>query len=262
MKLFLFIICLSAHAVLASQDFNAYEKHYFNAPLLNMPYLYMRPLHAEPLKKYPLLIFLHGANQRGFDNERPLLIGGAFFSRDSIRNKYNSYILFPQCPEIDTWAYFETTSDPQTGKVTALNFPFKKQPTEVSQVLMQLLDSLVKSDAIDPDRIYIAGLSQGGMGVLDLIARYPDRFAAGVSMCGAGNVTTTKLFAQKVPLWLFHGEKDDIIPVDFSRSYYKRLTRLHADVQYTEYLNVLHNCWINAFKTAEWVDWMYHWHKS
>ena len=144
MKLFLFIICLSAHSVLAAQDLNAYEKHYFNAPLLNMPYRYMRPLHAEPLKKYPLLIFLHGANQRGFDNERPLLIGGAFFSRDSIRNKYNSYILFPQCPEIDTWAYFETTSDPQTGKVTALNFPFKKQPTEVSQVLMQLLDSLVK----------------------------------------------------------------------------------------------------------------------
>ena len=81
-------------------------------------------------------------------------------------------------------------------------------------------------------------------------------------MCGAGDVSTAKLFAQKVPLWLFHGEKDDVIPVDFSRSYFKRLTRLHAEVKYTEYPGVFHNCWINAFKAADWVDWLYHWHKS
>ena len=262
MKIFFCIMCFALQLILAAQDLNAYEKHYFDAPLLNMPFRYMRPLHADASQKYPLLIFLHGANQRGFDNERQLLIGGAFFSRDSIRNKYNSYVLFPQCPEIDTWAYFETSGDPLSGNTVSLKFPFNKQPTDVSKVLMQLLDSLLRTDAIDPNRIYIAGLSQGGMGVLDLIARYPERFAGAVSMCGAGDVSTAKLFAQKVPLWLFHGEKDDIIPVDFSRNYYKRLTRLHAEVKYTEYPGVLHNCWIHAFKTAEWVDWLYHWHKS
>ena len=204
MKLFFSLIFILGFILSYSQDLNLYEKHYFNAPQLNMSYRYMRPMQQNPSQKYPLLIFLHGANQRGFDNERQLLIGGNFFSRDSIRNKYNSYVLFPQCPEIDTWAYFETTIDPQTGRATSWKFPFNKQPTEVSQVLMQLLDSLIKTDPIDPSRIYIAGLSQGGMGVLDLIARYPDRFAAGVSMCGAGDVSTAKLFAQKVPLWLFH----------------------------------------------------------
>jgi predicted peptidase len=255
MRQTLFIIFLLSIGFCEAQDFSLYEKHYYNAPELNLPYRLLRPAVSETSKKYPLVIFLHGANERGFDNEAQLNIGGRFFLRDSIRQAYPAYVLFPQCPEVDTWAYFiPDESDP--GKVS-IKFPFPKKPTEVSVVLMRLLDSLIHTGSIDTSRIYIAGLSQGGMGVLDLIARYPQTFAAGLAICGGGDATTAKYFAGKTSLWLFHGDQDDVIPVSFSRAYFKRLKKLDADVRYSEYPGVKHNSWVNAFSEAGLMQWIF-----
>jgi predicted peptidase len=240
-----------------AQDFSAYEKHYYNAPELNLPYRLLRPLHQDADKKYPLVIFLHGAFERGFDNESQLNIGGRFFLHDSVRNNYASYVLFPQCPESDLWAYFETSSDAASGKITGITFPFPKKPTDVSSALKKLIDSLMQRDAIDPRRIYIAGLSQGAMGVLDFLARYPDLFAAGISICGAGNAGTARNFAHSSALWLFHGSDDDVIPVSFSQAYYKKLKKLSADVRYSEYPGVKHNSWVNAFTDPEFLRWLF-----
>lgn len=204
-----------------------------------------------------LLFFLHGAFEKGFDNEAQLNIGGRFFLRDSIRKNYPAYVLFPQCPEKDQWAYFETKTNPANGNVTEVIFPFHKIPTEVASVLMRLVDSLQYADKIDLSRIYIGGISQGGMGVLDLIARYPQTFAAAFSVCGAGNVSTAKQFAGKTALWLFHGDADDVVPVGFSRNYFKRLQKLKADVLYSEYPGVKHNSWINAFSEPGLMYWLF-----
>jgi predicted peptidase len=254
----LFCLLIAFHSFFCNaQDFSAYEKHYFNTTELNLPYRLLRPLHQEAEKKYPLLIFLHGAFERGFDNERQLDIGGRFFLRDSIRTNYASYVLFPQCPESDVWAYFEASADPASGKTTEIRFPFPKKATDVSSALKKLIDSLVDTDSIDPKRIYIAALSQGGMGVLDFLARYPDLFAAGLSICGAGNVTTVRNFSGKSALWLFHGEDDDVIPVSFSRTYFKKLRKLSADVRYSEYAGVKHNSWVNAFNEPDFLHWLF-----
>jgi predicted peptidase len=239
------------------QDFSAYEKHYFNAPELNLAYRYLRPQNFDSTKTYPLVIFLHGAYEKGFDNESQLNIGGRFFLRDSIRKNYPAFVLFPQCPAADLWAYFETKTDPLTGNVTEVNFPFNKKPTRVSSVLMNLIDSLKRSDKIDSSRIYIGGLSQGGMGVLDLIARYANVFAAAFSICGAGKESTAKNFAGKTALWLFHGDADDVVPVSFSRNYFKRLQKLKADVLYSEYKGVKHNSWANAFSEPALMYWLF-----
>lgn len=257
MRCILLLSCCFASLLCNAQDFSLYEKHYFNQPELNLPYRYLRPANFDSSKKYPLLIFLHGAYEKGFDNEMQLNIGGRFFLRDSIRKNYPAYILFPQCPAVDLWAYFETKTDSATGKVTEVRFPFYKKPTEVSSVLMKLIDSLMQTDLIDKSRVYIGGLSQGGMGVLDLLARYPDLFAAGFSICGAGNVNTAKYFAGKTALWLFHGDADDVVPVDFSRGYYKRLKKLKSDVLYSEYHGVRHNSWINAFQEPGLMHWLF-----
>jgi predicted peptidase len=222
-----------------------------------MPYRYLRPENFDSSKKYPLLIFLHGAFEKGYDNETQLNIGGRFFLRDSFRKNYPAFILFPQCPEKDAWAYFETKTDPLTGKITEVDFPFYKKPTIVSSVLMSLVDSLRHGDNIDPNRIYIGGLSQGGMGVLDLIARYPQRFAAAFSICGAGKAVTTKNFAGKTALWLFHGNADDVVPVSFSRNYFKKLQKLKSDVRYSEYSGVKHNSWVNAFSEPSLMYWLF-----
>ena len=256
----LFLLCF--HLIAFSQDLSIYERHYFNAPELNLPYRLLRPASFDSTRKYPMIIFLHGSLQKGFDNEAPLLIGGKFFLTDSIRQRYPAYILFPQCPEIDSWCYFETTIDFETGKATKWNFPFKRQPTEVSTVLMKLLDSLKRSDAVDSLRIYIGGISQGGMGVVDLIARFPQTFAAAFSICGAGNIGTYKRFAHNVALWLFHGNKDDIVPSYFSSNFYRKLSKAGANVLYTEYDGVGHASWTNAFKEPALLNWLFSNHKK
>jgi predicted peptidase len=252
-KFFFGIILFSSFS--SAQDFSAYEKHYFNAPELNLPYRYLRPEGFDSTKKYPLLIFLHGANDKGFDNESQLNIGGRFFLRDSIRKNYPAYILFPQCPPRDLWAYFETTRG-QAG-TPVINFPFHKKPTDVSLTLIELVDSLKHSDKIDISRIYIGGLSQGGMGVLDLIARYPQTFAAAFSICGAGDPSTTKHFAGKTALWLFHGAADDVVPPSFSRNYFKKLQKLKSDVLYSEYPGIKHNSWVNVFAEPALMYWLF-----
>lgn len=255
-RLILFVMILLAGRLISAQGFSAYQKELFSYGKTTLPYRLLSPA-ADLSKKYPLLIFLHGAFEKGEDNENQLLIGGTFFLRDSIRENYPAYILFPQCPEEDSWAYFENRIDFATGFATDWNFPFPKEPTPVTAVLKKLIDSLISDGKILTDKIYIAGLSQGGMGVLDLIARYPELFAAGISICGAGEPATCRLFAGKVALWLFHGGNDKVVPVDFSRQFYKRLKRNGTGIRYTEYPGVQHNSWLNAFAEPDLMRWLF-----
>ena len=253
---FCFVMAISAGRFLSAQDFSAYEKNTFSQGHSALQYRLLLPA-AGLSGKYPLIIFLHGAFEKGDDNEKQLSIGGHFFLRDSIRKNYPAYILFPQCPEDDSWAYFENKIDFTTGFATDWNFPFRKEPTPVISVLKKLIDSLAASGKIAADKIYIAGLSQGGMGVLDMCARYPETFAAAISICGAGEPMSARLFARKVAVWLFHGDKDPVVPVDFARDFYKRLKRLNASVRYSEYKGVEHNCWANAFAEPELMSWLF-----
>lgn len=221
-----------------------------------MPYRILFPKNFNTASSYPLVIFLHGAFEKGNDNEAQLNIGGRYFLRDKNRDSFPAIVIFPQCPPDDSWAYFDTETDSSSQQVKLI-FPFKRQPTEISKVLMRLIDSLIHLSFVNSRKIYIGGLSQGAMGVLDLAARYPDIFTAGLSMCGAGDATTVKKFAGKVALWLFHGSKDDVLPVSFSREYYKKLRKENADVRYSEYENVLHNCWVNAFNEPDLLSWLF-----
>ncbi len=221
-----------------------------------LPYRLLQPA-GDTSAAYPLLVFLHGANERGDDNTAQLAIGGRFFLRDSIRKNYPAYVLFPQCPADDVWAYFENQIDLSTGYAKDWVFPFHKEPTATGKLLKELIDHWVASGKIDPKRIYIAGLSQGGMGVLDMIARYPEMFAAGIAICGAGDPFTTKLFAGKTALWLFHGEEDKVVPYDFSQQYYRRLKRAGSVVRFSSYPNVAHNSWVNAFAEPDLLHWLF-----
>ena len=248
----LFFICFHPEA----QDLGAFDHGTITNKGTTLPFRFLRPS-GDSSKKYPLIVFLHGAFEKGDDNERQLAVGGKFFLRDSIRTRYPAYILFPQCPLNDSWVYFENRIDFSTGRATDWNFPFNKKPTPVTAVLKKLIDSLVIQEHIDVSRVYIAGYSQGGMGVLDLVARYPDLFAAGLAICGAGEPSTTKYFAHKTALWLFHGKNDDIVPVDFARDYAKRLRRLGSVVQYSEYAGKGHDCWPMVFAEPDLMNWLF-----
>ncbi len=240
-----------------SQDFSAYAKQVYVKKDQQLPYRILSPVNFDSTKKYPLLVFLHGAYEKGYDNELQLNIGGRYFLREQNRNDFPAFVVFPQCPPGDSWAYFDTEIDSATGAVNKMIFPFLKKPTPVSFLLKELLDSLVTGSSIDNARIYIGGLSQGGMGVFDMVARYPDFFAAGFPICGAGRVNTVKNFAGKVALWIFHGDKDDIVPVSFSRDFARKLKKEEADIKYSEYAGVYHNSWVNAFAEKDLLIWLF-----
>ncbi|MDP4261923.1 MAG: PHB depolymerase family esterase [Bacteroidota bacterium] len=240
-----------------SQDFSEYQKEVFYSDKGSLPYRVLYPVSFDSSSAYPLLIFLHGAFEKGTDNEAQLNIGGRYFLRDENRKNFPAIVLFPQCPEDDSWAYFDTKIDSSTGLAKEWDFPFRKKPTTITGLVKELLDSLLIHHFIDKSRIYIGGLSQGGMGVFDMIARYPDLFAAAFPICGAGKINTAKDFATKVSLWIFHGAADEIVPPYFSRNFYKKLTQLNADVKYSEYPGVHHNSWVNAFAEKDLLAWLF-----
>jgi predicted peptidase len=257
MKTVFLILSMVVLNIARAQDLPEYLSYEYREGNHVLQYRLLFPLPYESSKKYPLIVFLHGAFEKGNDNQAQLNIGGRYFLRMENRANYPAVVLFPQCPPNDSWVFFETKLDSNSGLAKNWNFPFKKEPTPVSRLLKHLLDSLTTEGYIDSSRVYLGGLSQGGMGVFDLVARYPEMFAAAFPICGAGKVSTAKNFADEVALWIFHGEKDDIVPCRFSREYFKQLNKLGADVKYSEYPGVFHNSWVNAFREPELLQWLF-----
>ena len=245
-----------AFSQINTEIFRAYTHETYLEGKDTLRYRMLTPL-DKGLKQYPLVIFLHGAMGPELDNEGQLLLGGRFFLRDSVRMNYPAYVVFPRCPKWGMWVNFENQIDINPFRVYNWNFNFHKGPSLGAGLLLQLIDSLLLSGNIDPARIYVLGVSQGGMGVLDLLARRPDLFAAGISICGAGEVSTAKLFAGKSSLWLIHGKEDDQIAADFSQSYFKRLTRLKSDVRLSLYEGVKHDSWNKAFQEPDFLHWLF-----
>lgn len=245
-----------ANSQTPTDRFKAYTQAFFIDKQDTLRYRMLPPLETLP-KKYPLVIFLHGAIGPELDNESQLFLGGSFFLRDSIRNNYPAYVLFPRCPKSEIWVNFENQVDINPFRVYNWNFHYNRGPSLAASLLIKLVDSLLSTGYIDPNRVYILGVSQGGMGVLDLMARRPTIFAAGISICGAGDVSKARFFAGKSSLWLFHGKEDDQISADFSKNYFKRLTGLKADVRLSLYDGVNHDSWNNAFREPELMHWLF-----
>jgi len=205
---------------LYGQDLNEYKKELFTNDGQSLPYRILYPLAFDTNKKSPLLIFLHGAYEKGNDNEVQLDVGGRYFLADSNRRNFPAVIIFPQCPSNDVWAYFDAEFD-STGTLKRAIFPFHKKPTAITSLLKKLVDSLMSLSFTDTRKIYIGGLSQGGMGVFDMVARYPDIFAAAFPICGAGKSSTADRFAKQTAVWIFHGADDDVVPVLFCVNFIK-----------------------------------------
>jgi predicted peptidase len=136
-------------------------------------------------------------------------------------------------------------------------FPVQKTPAATTRLLKALMDSSPSQSFIDRSHIYTGGLSQGGIGVYDMVARYPGLFAAAFPICGAGPVNTAPYFAGKTARCIFHGDKDDIVAVYFSRDYCQRLQKLNSEVKYTEYPAVYRNCWVTVFGEMDLLLWLF-----
>ena len=124
------------------------------------------------------------------------------------------------------------------------------------QLVLDLLDTLPKTTPVDPDRVYVTGLSMGGYGTWDLITRFPQRFAAGVPVCGGGDETVAA-HAAKVPVWAFHSDDDTVVKVSRTRNMLAAIRAAGGQPKYFEYFGLGHGSWGRAYSEPELLPWMF-----
>jgi predicted peptidase len=217
------------------------------------------PKNYDATKKYPLVLLLHGSGERGNNNEAQLVHGWKLFLQDSVRDKYPAIVVFPQCPRNSYWSSVQFVFDSSTKK-RAFNFPAESKPTIAMKMVISLLDELEDSYKLDKDRLYVGGLSMGGMGTFEVVKRRPKYFAAAFPICGGANPETAKKI-NRPKWWVFHGAKDDVVPPESSVVMVDALKKAGADVKFTLYPNANHNSWDDAFAEKDLLPWLFSQHK-
>lgn len=234
---------------------NVYEKREF---VLGegkvLPYRILYPLNYDRTKKYPVILFLHGSGERGNDNEKQLIHGARLFIKDENRQNFPAIVIIPQCPESSYWA---ATKIDRTKQPLKIEFDYTSEPSWPLVAANELVKKIAKEEAVDQTRIYITGLSMGGMGTFESVYRYPELYAAALPICGGGNTTAYDERVKNTSFWVFHGAADAVVDVNLSRQMVERLKALKVKVNYSEYPGVNHNSWDNAFAEPDYLKWMF-----
>jgi predicted peptidase len=182
-------------------------------------------------KAYPLILFLHGSGETGDDGVKQTKVGlGKAIKNDEKNFPY--LVVFPQSQK-RTWRAGSSDADRA----------------------LAILDEVRKEYKVDPKRIYLTGLSMGGFGTWSLAAKYPDRWAAIVPICGGGDPSAAKDI-KDIPCWCFHGDADPAVKVDLSRKMMEALKEAGGMPKYTEYPGVGHNSWDKAYAEKDLWDWL------
>jgi predicted peptidase len=195
---------------------------------VTLKYLLYLPPDYDKHDKWPLVLFLHGAGERGDDlnaikrHGPPKLIEGG--------KQFPFIVVSPQCPK-DHWWNNELVT------------------------LTALLDEVVAKHKVDQDRVYLTGLSMGGFGTWALAGSTPNRFAALIPICGGGEPLLTRAL-KHVPVWAFHGGKDPIVPVKRSQDLIEALQRNHGDAKITIYPEAGHDSWTATYDNPEIYEWL------
>jgi len=237
-----------------AQQGSPYQKRVFVSAGDSLPYRIMYPADYPKGGPYPLVLFLHGAGERGQDNEAQLTHGARLFADTLVRRRFPAIVVFPQCATDDYWARIESR---QVDGERQLSFPFHEEPGPSLGMVMQLLDKLLADEPIDSGRLYLGGLSMGAMGSFELLARQPKLFAAAFPICGGGNPALSPLYAPYTPLWVFHGADDKVVFPELSRRMVNAIRDQDIPVIYTEYPGVGHNSWDNAFAEPLLLPWLF-----
>ncbi|MBN1892884.1 prolyl oligopeptidase family serine peptidase [bacterium] len=172
----------------------------------SIPYRLFVPEQPSSSGSYPLVLALHGAGEKGSDNELQLKFKLATSWADTaVQNQWPCFVVAPQCPLNSSWVNWDSSMGPAYGREAI-------PVTETQLIVLDLLDSLITGLPVDPDRVYITGLSMGGHGTWDMITRFPSRFAAAVVVCGIGDTAHVEAF-RDVSVWIFQGAQDNTVSV-------------------------------------------------
>ncbi|MGC4005012.1 MAG: dienelactone hydrolase family protein [Pirellulales bacterium] len=212
-------------------------------------YRLLKPVKIEAGKTYPVVLFLHGAGERGNDDKAQLKFFPTWMAEDKNREKYPCFVIAPQCRTGKKWA--DTDWSKKTGE------PMTDKPSDQMQVALAALDSVIETQPVDKSRLYLTGLSMGGYGSWDLAARQPDRFAAVVPICGGGDPKQAAKLT-KLPIWAWHGDKDPAVPVGRSREMIEAIKAAGGEPKYTELPGVSHDSWTAAYNGPDNVlGWLF-----
>lgn len=206
----------------------------------------------------PLIIFLHGIGERGDDNVAQLKNGLQFLASREGMQEFPATVIAPQCPPGDRWSLMlaetetdETTTDPLSAKL-------KSAPSKTMRLTQELIASAIESPNVDRDRVYVTGLSMGGFGTFELIARMPSVFAAAVPLCGGGDTRPVIINRIKdVPMWIIHGDQDSVVNVEYSRELVAALRDAGSSPRYSELTGFGHNIWDATYADRALYEWIF-----
>ncbi|PMQ02082.1 MAG: hypothetical protein CBR30_03460 [Dictyoglomus sp. NZ13-RE01] len=212
------------------------------------------PENYNPKLIYPLVVFLHGAGERGYGNQAPLKAnkGGVVWAEDDIQSKFPCFILAPQCPQHSSWT-------------TLFNPEDSFSPSIYLEMVYELIQKISEEYNIDQNRIYLTGLSMGGFGTWALAMAHPDTFSALVPICGGGNPNKVSLI-KDIPVWAFHAEDDPIVDKEIVRKTINALKQVSEKVIYTEFDSGLltpplvpnpHFSWVFAYNDKNMINWLF-----
>lgn len=247
-KLIFVAVFLSVSAAAQVGDTSLFERKTFDNKEFRLPYRILYPENYNPSKKYPLIIFLHGSGERGNNNAKQLTHGAKMFI-EKCRKQFPAVVILPQCPAGLRWSGFRWEDS-----TTIYQSPPEATPPMTA--LCALVEYMTEKKYIDRKRVYVGGLSMGGMGVFDILWRMPSTFAAAFPICGAGDPSKVALYAGHTALWIFHGAKDKVVSPECSRTMYEALKKAGADVRYTEYPEDGHDSWNSAFAEDQLMPWL------
>lgn len=214
----------------------------------SLPYLLYTNCYPDENEPLPLIIFFHGAGERGRDNQRQLIHSGEYFLADSIRERYSYRFFVPQCPVTDRWVNTDWKLPEHTMPV---------EPTTPMRMVNLLIDSLIDAKVVDLDCIYAAGLSMGGFGVWDLLQRRPELCAAAVPMCGGGDPAFAPRLTN-IALRIYHGALDKAVMPQRSQQMYDAIVKAGGKkAQFTMYPDIAHPCWDRPFQNEATIDWLF-----
>lgn len=231
MSKFLFIVCFVAllQSCAAQSEPNLIDAEMETVIIEKLEYYLYYPenYESESQKEFPILLFLHGGGDSGDSLASIKRSGPPKMIVDG--KQFPFLILAPQNPNPKKW-----------WNTRAVN---------------QLLDSIVENNRIDEKRIYLTGLSRGGGAAWEMAVQYPEKFAAMAVVCGMTPLPYAAWIDKNMPIWVFHGEDDESIPISESVTMVDRLKGMGYNVEFTRYPGVGHNSWIKAYKTEELYDW-------
>ena len=251
----LLILAVIIYSSSYAQENALFLKYLFIQKGDTLPYRILVPDNYDPEIKYPLIIFLHGSGERGNDNEKQLSHGAELFLRDSIRKKYPAIVVFPQCSENSYWSNVSIVKDEVSG-IRTFDFLTNSKPTVAMNLLINLMDDLRRKYSIQNKKIYVSGLSMGGMGAFEIVRRKPNLFAAAMPICGGANPATAKDLL-KTNWWIFHGEKDDVVNPQYSKDMATAILNEGGMAKLSIYPNANHNSWDSAFAENNFMLWMF-----